>query len=115
MLHIICIYIKTNFGSFQLHDFTEQTRLSWNIIRTSQRTFLNRYSKFCGSDSRGFAEYSSSTDNQQKLDSRVGITLVLDESAGFQCTPVQGKWDKEPTGSLLSPAAVGQAKVHCLS
>lgn len=94
-----------------------KARLSWNIIRMSQRTFLNRYSEFCGSDSRGFAEYSSSTDNQQKLDLRFGITLVQMSLLAFTSLQYmeKGQWDKDLTGNLLSPAIVGQSKVHYLS
>lgn len=106
ILEVFCLIILLN-----------KAKLSWNIIRMSQRTSLNRDSEFCGSDSRGFAECSSSTDNQQKLDSRFGITLVLDESAGFHCSPTQGIRTKGQGThrELLSPAIVGQSKVHCLS
>ena len=116
-LSLCCIYymftLKLILKVFRFIIILNKAGLSWNIIRKSQRTFLSRYSEFCGSDSRGFAECSSSNDNEQKLDSRFGITLGLYKSAGFHCTPRLE--DKEPTGNLLSPTTAGQSNVCCFS
>lgn len=114
-LSLCCILyvliLKLILEVFSLIIVLHKARLSWNIIRTSQRTFLNRYLEFCSSDSRGFAECSSSTDNQQKLDSRFGITLVYISLLAFTALhhKKQGQWDKEHTGNPLSPAIVGQS------
>lgn len=116
-LSLCCIYymfvLKLILKVFYFIIVLNKAGLSGNIIRKSQRTFLNRYSEFRGSDSRGFAKCSGSSDNKRKWDSSFGITLGLYECAGFHCTPTL--WGKELMGNLLSPTTVGQSNTRSLS